>query len=253
MANIKIENLTAKYKNKNKYDVVAIDNLSLELKDSSLNVIVGYSGCGKTTLLRCIAGLMDYEGYIYFNNVDVIGLPASKRNISMVTQNYILYRTMTIFENIAFPLKIAGASKEEIIERVNSVAKKLEIEHCLTRKPKHLSGGQQQRVALARALIKKPDLYLFDEPLSNLDVPKRTEARLLIKKIIQENNATAIYVTHDLKEALALADHLIVMNKGKIEIEGKPMDIYNSNNPIVESLKGEIVDETIFSRNDWYT
>ena len=152
---------------------------------------------------------------------------------------------MTVFENIAFPLKVAGASKDEIIRRVYEVADKLEIRHCLTRKPKHLSGGQQQRVALARALIKKPNLYLFDEPLSNVDPIKRSESRILIKKIITESNATAIYVTHDFTEAMTLADHIIVINDGKVEIEGAPMEVYKSSNPIVESLKGDTNNETL--------
>ena len=245
MSNIKIENLTVNYTNKKKTTVTALDNISLEIKDGTLNVIVGYSGCGKTTLLRSIAGLQEYDGHIYFDGIDADTLTVQQRNVSMVTQNYVLYRTMTVFENIAFPLNIAGASKEEIIERVYDVAERLGIKHCLSRKPKHLSGGQQQKVALARALVKKPDIYLFDEPLSNFDAQKRSESRLLIKKIIKENNATALYVTHDFTEAMALADHLIVLNNGKIEIEGEPLEVYNSKNPIVESLKGDNIDETI--------
>ena len=245
MSSIKIENLTVKFESKKKPTVVALDNVSLDIKDATLNVIVGYSGCGKTTLLRSIAGLQEYEGYIYFDGVDGDTLSVQQRNVSMVTQNYVLYRTMTVFENIAFPLTIAGASKEEIIERVYYVAERLGIKHCLSRKPKHLSGGQQQKVALARALIKKPDIYLFDEPLSNFDAQKRSESRVLIKKIIKENNATALYVTHDFEEAMALADHLIVMADGKIVIEGEPLDVYNSGNEIVESLKGVPFDETI--------
>ena len=245
MSNIKIENLTVKFESKKKPTVIALDNVSLDIKDATLNVIVGYSGCGKTTLLRSIAGLQEYEGYIYFDGVDGDTLSVQQRNVSMVTQNYVLYRTMTVFENIAFPLTIAGASKEEIIERVYYVAERLGIKHCLSRKPKHLSGGQQQKVALARALIKKPDIYLFDEPLSNFDAQKRSESRVLIKKIIKENNATALYVTHDFEEAMALADHLIVMADGKVVIEGEPLDVYNSGNEIVESLKGVPFDETI--------
>ena len=245
MSNIKIENLSVKFESKKKPTVVALDNVSLDIKDATLNVIVGYSGCGKTTLLRSIAGLQEYEGYIYFDGVDGDTLSVQQRNVSMVTQNYVLYRTMTVFENIAFPLTIAGASKEEIIERVYYVAERLGIKHCLSRKPKHLSGGQQQKVALARALIKKPDIYLFDEPLSNFDAQKRSESRVLIKKIIKENNATALYVTHDFEEAMALADHLIVMADGKVVIEGEPLDVYNSGNEIVESLKGVPFDETI--------
>ena len=245
MSNIKIENLTVKFESKKKPTVAALDDVSLDIKDATLNVIVGYSGCGKTTLLRSIAGLQEYEGYIYFDGVDGDTLSVQQRNVSMVTQNYVLYRTMTVFENIAFPLTIAGASKEEIIERVYYVAERLGIKHCLSRKPKHLSGGQQQKVALARALIKKPDIYLFDEPLSNFDAQKRSESRLLIKKIIKENNATALYVTHDFEEAMALADYLIVMVDGRIEIEGEPLEVYNSGNEIVESLKGVQLDETL--------
>lgn len=245
MSNIKIENLTVQYNNKKDSTVTALDNISLEIKDSTLNVIVGYSGCGKTTLLRAIAGLLEYDGYIYFDGIDGNTLTVQQRNVSMVTQNYALYPHMTIFENIAFPLKIAGASKDEIIERVYSAAETLGIKYCLSRKPKHLSGGQQQRVALARALVKKPDIYLFDEPLSNFDAQRRSESRILIKKIIKENNATALYVTHDFTEAMALADHLIVLNDGKVELEGAPLDVYNSGNPIVESLKGDTIDESI--------
>ncbi len=243
---IKIENLTVKFKEKKNKEVVALENLSLEIKDKFLNVILGYSGSGKTTLLRSIAGLQDYEGTIYFDGIDVDNLSVQKRNIAMVTQNYALYPSMTVFENIAFPLKVLGASKEEIISRVYEIAEKLDIKHCLSRKPKKLSGGQQQRVALARAMVKKPDLYLFDEPLSNLDTIKRSEARILIKKIIKERNATALYVTHDFTEAMALADYLIVINDKRVEIEGTPLEIYESNNPIVESLKGDMLDETIF-------
>ena len=250
MPNITINNLKVQYVNKKKSVYTAIDNLSLDLKDGSFNCVVGYSGSGKTTLLRSIAGFVDYEGEILFNGVDIDGVAIKDRNISMVTQNYVLYRSLTVFENIAFPLKVVGASKEEIIERVNEVANKLGIEHCLSRKPRQISGGQQQRVALARALIKKPDLYLFDEPLSNIDPLKRSEARILIKKMIKETNSTAIYVTHDLKEAMALADHLIVINDGKVEIEGKPLDVFNSNNPIVESLKGDMSNENLFNRDN---
>lgn len=247
MSNISIHNLTVKYKNKKKQETVVLENLNLDIKNNSLNVILGYSGSGKTTLLRCITGHQEYDGDIFFNGINADDLSIPKRNIAMVTQNFALYPSMTIFENIAFPLRMTGASKEEIIDRVNEVAEKLDIKHCLSRKPKHLSGGQQQRVALARALIKKPDIYLFDEPLSNLDNVTRSESRLLIKKIIKETSATAIYVTHDIREAMTLADYLIVIGDKKIEIEGKPIDVYNSNNPIVESLKGEINEDVILN------
>jgi len=238
MPNIKIENLTVRFENKKKATVTALENLNLEITNDSFNVIVGYSGCGKTTLLRCIAGLQDYEGIITFDDVDVESMTVQKRNVAMVTQTYALYPKMSIFDNIAFPLSIAGAPKEEIIKRVNEVAETLNIKHCLTRKPKHLSGGQQQRVALARALIKKPNIYLFDEPLSNFDYPTRIESKLLILKMVKDTQSTAIYVTHDFSEAMSIADRIIVINDGKVEIEGTPLEVYNSGNEIVESLKG---------------
>jgi len=192
----------------------------------------------KSTLLKAIAGLIEYEGEIYFDSTDISNLTIKERNISFVTQNYALYPHLNIFDNIAFPLTISQAPKKEIIERVTEVAKYLGIEHCLTRKPKHLSGGQQQKVALARAMVKKPQLYLFDEPLSNFDQPKRYEARQIIKKGVKDYAATAIYVTHDFTEAMALADNIIVISDKKVEISGRPLDVYNSGNPVVEDLKG---------------
>ena len=243
MSNIKIENLSVKFESKKKPTVVALDNVSLDIKDATLNVIVGYSGCGKTTLLRSIAGLQEYEGYIYFDGVDGDTLSVQQRNVSMVTQNYVLYRTMTVFENIAFPLTIAGASKEEIIERVYYVAERLGIKHCLSRKPKHLSGGQQQKVALARALIKKPDIYLFDEPFSNVDPQKRYEERIFIKRLMTKYHATVIYVTHDIQEALALADTIFIMDNGKIVMQGDPKTIFDSDNELITSYKKMIYEE----------
>jgi len=244
MPNIKIEDLRVTFTPKKKTTVTALDGINLDLKEDTFNVVVGYSGCGKTTLLRCLSGLQDYDGKIYFDGVDMDDVPTQKRNTAMVSQNYVLYPKMTIFENIAFPLLIAGAPKGEIVERVNEVAERLGIKHCLSRKPKHLSGGQQQRVAIARALVKKPTVYLFDEPFSNFDYPTRIESKLLIRKIVKDTQATAVYVTHDFSEAVSIADHLIVINDGKVEIEGDPLDVYNSDNEVVKSLKG-IVDEEL--------
>ncbi len=241
MPKITIQNLKVTYVNKKKSEVTALENFNCVMEPDSFNVIVGYSGCGKTTLLRAIAGLIDYDGEIFFDNKDISEISIKDRNIALVSQNYALYPNMTIFDNIAFPLSLAQAPRAEIIERVNEVASYLGIAHCLTRKPKHLSGGQQQKVALARAMIKKPQLYLFDEPLSNFDLPKRYEARMMIRKAVKDYSATAIYVTHDFSEAMSIADNIIVINDGKVEISGKPLDVYNSKNPVVEELKG-IVD-----------
>ena len=217
-------------------EVTALNDISLVLQSDTFHVIVGYSGCGKTTLLRCIAGLQDYDGDILFDGEETYDRDLRDKKSAFVSQQYTLYPRMTIFDNIAFPLIAARTEKHEIIDRVYALAKDLDIVHCLTRKPKQISGGQQQRVALARALVKMPSICLLDEPLSNLDVQLRYEQRNYIKNALTNIDCTAIYVTHDIHEALALADNLIVMNDGKIEISGNPNDIYKSSNPIVKSL-----------------
>ena len=238
MPKITISDLTARYKVKGSDEVLALDKVCAEFLSDSFNVIVGYSGGGKTTLLKCIAGVIDYDGEVLFDGVDVGGLAPSKRNISYVSQEYVLYPHLTVFDNIAFPLKNMGASKKEITERVKSIAEILELTHCLTRRPKHLSGGQQQRVALARALVKNPEICLFDEPLSNTDPQLRYRERRFIKDAIKRYGCTAIYVTHDFPEAMALADSLTVISDGKCVLQGEPMQVYDSGNEIVESLKG---------------
>ena len=233
---IEIKNLTYQYK-KNGV-VTAIDDLSCSFLDGAFNVIVGPSGCGKTTLLKVIASLLEpYEGEILTNSVDIRTLTIKERNLAFVSQEYILYPHLTVFNNIAFPLKALGANRDEIIRRVYEVAGEMELTDCLPRKPRYLSGGQKQRVALARAVIKNADLYLFDEPLSNIDYAMRNEQKALIKKVIQAHNKTAIYVTHDFKEALALADYLYVMDEGKIVISGKPLEVFDSGVEIVEDFK----------------
>lgn len=239
MAKITIEDLKVTYKGRKKKDpeFVAIDGLNVSFKKDTFNVILGYSGCGKTTLLKTIGGLLDYDGYIFYDNIELLNIKEIDRNISFVSQNYVLYPHLTIFDNIANPLKVAGASREEIINRVNEVSNKLEIDYYLTRKPKHLSGGQQQRVALARAIVKNPRVFLFDEPLSNVDPLLRDDLRRLIKKMCTEYRSTVIYVTHDFNEAMLLADFIYVMDKGNIICQGTPLEVFNSNNEIVESLK----------------
>lgn len=239
MAKIEIKNLTVTYTNKKKGEVIAVKKLNTVFEDGTFNVILGSSGSGKTTLLRTLAGLQEYEGEILYDGVDADELSFKRRKISYVTQNYSLYSHLNVFDNIAFPLKTMGASREEIIERVTALSKQLELTICLTRKPRQLSGGQQQRVSLARALIKKPSVCFLDEPLSNIDPEQRRVARELMKKTLKLNGCTVIYVTHDYSEAINLADRIIVMDNGKIIESGDVEQINNSTNEIVNALKGK--------------
>ena len=238
MPKITVTGLTAIYSSKQSGDVVALDGLNAEFLSDAFNVVIGYSGCGKTTLLKCIAGLKDYDGDVLFDGNDVSYLKPQERNISYVSQEYVLYPHLTVFDNIAFPLKNSGVPKKEIIARVKSVAEEMDLTYCLTRKPAYLSGGQQQRVALARALVKKPSICLFDEPLSNTDMQFRFTQRQLIKEKIAQYGCTAIYVTHDFSEAMSLADKLLVLSDGKRVLQGKPQEVFDSGNEVVESLKG---------------
>lgn len=242
MSELKTENLTVAYKSR-KSAVTAIDGLTAVFPSDSFNVIVGYSGCGKTTLLKSVLGLLGYSGHIFFDGEQIDGKDVNKRNFSYVSQEYALYSHLTVFDNIAFPLKVMGADKTETRKRVGDVAAMFDIAHCLTRKPKHLSGGQQQRVAIARALIKRPRLCLFDEPLSNIDPDHRVKLRVELKKSVIQTGCSALYVTHDFTEAMALADRLFVMDGGRIAASGAPQEIFDSGNAVVESLKPRIDDE----------
>ncbi|RLF22984.1 MAG: sugar ABC transporter ATP-binding protein [Thermoprotei archaeon] len=222
MVRVKLENLTKRFGK-----VVAVDNLNLEIKDGEFMALLGPSGCGKTTPLLMIAGIYKpTKGYIYFDDVIVNDLPPRERNIGMVFQNYALYPHMTVFDNIAFPLKLKKLPKKEIEKEVRRVAKLLRIEELLDRKPAQLSGGQQQRVALARALVKKPDLFLMDEPLSNLDAKLRVVMRAELKRLQKELGITTIYVTHDQVEAMTMADRIAVLDRGKLQQVGTPEELY---------------------------
>ena len=240
MPKIAVSDLTVKFNNKRTGSVVALNGLNAEFLSEAFNVVVGYSGCGKTTLLKCIAGLIEHEGKIFFDDTDVTDVKPSDRGVSYVSQEYMLYPHMTVFDNIAFPLKMTGTPKKEISERVKNIAAALDLTYCLTRMPRHISGGQQQRTAIARALIKRPSVCLLDEPLSNADPQLRYKERRLIKDTVKQYGCTVIYVTHDISEAMALADRLIVLSDGKCEIVGEPTDVYNSDNAMVRSLKGRV-------------
>ena len=203
MADIKIDNINKFYG-----DVHVIEDVSLEIKSQSFTVLVGPSGCGKSTMLRMIAGLEDINsGTISIDGTVVNDLPPKERNIAMVFQSYALYPHMTVFDNMAFGLKLEKRSKEEIDERVQEAAKILQIEEYLSRKPKQLSGGQRQRVAIGRAITRKPQVFLFDEPLSNLDAALRVQMRVELAKLHDRLNATMIYVTHDQTEAMTTVSY----------------------------------------------
>ncbi len=204
-----------------------IHDLSIDVKDGELIVIVGPSGCGKSTLLRMVAGLEDAnQGDILIDGKKVNDLEPMERNIAMVFQNYALYPHMSVFGNMAYGLKIAKISKEEINSRVQKAAEILELEELLKRKPNQLSGGQRQRVAMGRAIVRNPIAFLFDEPLSNLDAKLRVQMRLEIKKLQTQLKTTSLYVTHDQVEAMTLADRMIVMNEGNVEHIGTPLEVY---------------------------
>ena len=204
-----------------------IHDLSIDVRDGELIVIVGPSGCGKSTLLRMVAGLEDAnQGEIIIDGKKVNELEPMERNIAMVFQNYALYPHMSVFDNMAYGLKIAKISKEEINSRVQKAAETLELQELLKRKPSQLSGGQRQRVAMGRAIVRNPVAFLFDEPLSNLDAKLRVQMRLEIKKLQTQLKTTSLYVTHDQVEAMTLADRMIVMNEGNVEHIGTPLEVY---------------------------
>ena len=205
-----------------------IHGLDLEIDDGEFCVFVGPSGCGKSTLLRMIAGLeQTTEGMIDIGGADVTNYDPAERGVAMVFQSYALYPHMSVEENMGFGLKMNGVAKSVIKEKVDKAAKILQLEPYLKRKPKALSGGQRQRVAIGRAIVRGPEVFLFDEPLSNLDAELRVEMRVEIARLHEELGATMIYVTHDQVEAMTLADKIVVLRDGYIEQVGAPMDLYN--------------------------
>ncbi|WP_448536442.1 ABC transporter ATP-binding protein [Pseudothermotoga sp.] len=208
-------------------EVRALDDVSVEIKEGELLAVIGPSGSGKTTLLRSVAGFVQLDGgKIYIKGRDVTDLPPERRNVAMFFQNYALWPHMTVFENVAYGLKVRKLSKEKIKEKVEWVLNFLDIGHLANRKPSQLSGGQQQRVALARAIVVEPDLLLLDEPLSNLDAKIRMRIRFELRAMLKKLNIATLYVTHDQEEALSIADRIAVMSNGKILQVGEPREIY---------------------------
>ena len=251
MAEVKLVNVSKVYDGKNK----VVHEVDLEINDKEFVVLVGPSGCGKSTTLRMIAGLEEIsEGEIYIDGKLVNNIPPKDRDIAMVFQNYALYPHMSVFENLAFGLKLRKLKKEEIKERVNYAAKILEIEDLLDRKPKQLSGGQRQRVAVGRAIVRKPKVFLFDEPLSNLDAKLRVQMRIEISRLHKRLDATVVYVTHDQVEAMTMGDRIVVMKEGVVQQVDMPLNIYNNplnkfvagfiGSPAMNFLDGKLIDES---------
>jgi multiple sugar transport system ATP-binding protein len=247
MAIIQFKDVTKHYG-----DVVAVHELNLEIKDREFVVLLGPSGCGKSTTLNMIAGLEEISGgELWFDDQVVNALPPHRRDVAMVFQSYALYPHKTVYENIAFGLRMRKMSNTEIDRRVREAAVKLEITHLLERRPSQLSGGQRQRVALGRAMVRQPSVFLMDEPLSNLDAALRISMRAEIKHLHEEMKTTFVYVTHDQAEALTLADRIVVMNEGRVQQIGTAHEIYERpanmfvasflGNPPINYLKGDLV------------
>ena len=251
MAEVILKNLVKRYDK-----VVAVNNISFEIRDKEFCVIVGPSGCGKSTTLRMIAGLEDIsEGEIWIGDKLVNDIPPKDRDIAMVFQNYALYPHMKVYENMAFGLKLRGYTKEEIDQRVSNAANILDINTLLERIPKALSGGQRQRVALGRTIVRKPKVFLFDEPLSNLDAKLRIQMRAELKKLHERLQTTSVYVTHDQVEAMTLGDKIVIMKDGLIQQIADPLTIYSKPaNKFVAGFIGNpamnFIDVKVKNKND---
>ena len=229
MANVRLESITRQFggATPGKTTSKGIENITFEVPDGAFWVLVGPSGCGKSTILRTIAGLEAItSGDLYIGDRCVNQLPARQRDVAMVFQNYALYPHMSVAENLAFGLQMRRVDAKTTQERVETVARMLAIDHLLDRKPGQLSGGQQQRVALGRAIARQPQVFLLDEPLSNLDAQLRDETRAELKRLHQQVGITTIYVTHDQVEAMTLADQIVVLDQGRIQQIGSPQTIY---------------------------
>lgn len=265
---VKLQNLTKKFPSrdrKNHEDVIAVNDFTFDIPDGKLIGLLGPSGCGKSTTLNLISGLLKpTSGRILFGEDDVTDLPPENRGIGLVFQNYALYPHLTVKQNILFPLQnLKGKdklSKAEMLEKTYEVAKLVQIDELMERKPAQLSGGQQQRVAIARALVKMPRVLLLDEPLSNLDARLRLQTREEIRRIQRETKITTIFVTHDQEEAMSISDRIVVMKDGIVQQIGRPQDVYDSpanlfvakflGTPPINVLNGRIVDNKLYIGED---
>lgn len=246
MAELRIENLSKSYGNE-----VVLENVSIKVSQGGFTIILGPSGCGKSTLLRIVAGLdQQDEGSIFIDDSEVSALPPKERDVAMVFQSYALYPHMSVAQNLAFPLKMRGVAKEQIRPKVREAAQLLGLEQMLERKPKELSGGQRQRVAIGRALVREPALFLFDEPLSNLDAQLRQSMRVELARLHERLEATMVYVTHDQVEAMTLGREIVVLAGGRVQQIGSPREIYDQpanlfvagfiGSPAINLLEGEV-------------
>lgn len=234
MQTIKVRNLNVRY-GKNK-EIHGLNGFSADFLGGQCNVILGPSGSGKTTLLRAIMGLEKYDGEILFDGIDIASFPSKDRNIGYVNERIALFPHLSLFENIAIPLKSSLADAKEIRRRIYETAKEVGIEDCLARKPRQVSFGQCQRAAIAKAMIKKPNLYVFDEPFSSLDEPRAVELRSLLKTVIAKERATTIFVTHNLKEAITLGERFVIIDNGVCLAEGTQMELRANPNPQVSGI-----------------
>ncbi len=254
MASVSLREIYKKYAG----GVIAVSDFNIEIKDKEFIILVGPSGCGKSTTLRMIAGLEEIsEGELYIGDRLVNDIAPKDRDIAMVFQNYALYPHMTVFENMAFGLKLRKVPKDEIARKVEEAARILDIAHLLDRKPKALSGGQRQRVALGRAIVREPQVFLLDEPLSNLDAKLRAQMRTEIAKLHKKLGTTFIYVTHDQTEAMTMGDRIVVMKDGYIQQIDTPTNLYNS--PVNQFVAGFIgspqmnfIDAKLLKKNGKY-
>ncbi|MCK4232812.1 sn-glycerol-3-phosphate ABC transporter ATP-binding protein UgpC [candidate division WOR-3 bacterium] len=258
MAEVKLEHITKIFGK----DIVAAKDINLVIKDKEFVVLVGPSGCGKSTILRTIAGLEEpTDGKVFIDNIDVTFIPPKDRDVAMVFQNYALYPHMTVYDNMAFGLKLRRFPKQEIKTRIDNASKILGIEELVGRRPKELSGGQKQRVAVGRTIVRNPKVFLFDEPLSNLDAKLRVQMRAELSKLHNRLQATMIYVTHDQTEAMTMGDRIVVLKDGKIQQISDPINLYNNpdnifvagfiGSPSMNFIHGKITgNEKIFFVNE---
>ena len=258
MATLKLEHIKKVYDGGN----IAVHDFNIDIKDGEFIVLVGPSGCGKSTTLRMVAGLEDISsGKLLIGEKDCTRLPAKDRDIAMVFQNYALYANMTVYENMAFSLTLRKIKPEEIHKRVMKAAEILDLTKQLNKKPRELSGGQRQRVAMGRAIVREPKVFLFDEPLSNLDAKLRNAMRREIKLLHHRLGTTMIYVTHDQTEALTLADRIVVMSMGRVQQIGTPYEVYHRpanafvgyfiGNPSMNFFEGTIHGDKLVGKNDF--